>query len=57
MILTAVERYGQIDILVANAGIIPLNTIVEATPQDWDHIMAIDGRGMFLTCKYAMKKC
>ncbi len=56
MILAAVERYGRIDILVANAGVIPLNTIVEATPEDWDYVMDIDGKGMFLTCKYAIEE-
>jgi NAD(P)-dependent dehydrogenase (short-subunit alcohol dehydrogenase family) len=55
MISTAVERFGRIDVLVANAGIIPLNTIVEATPEDWDRVMAVDGRGMFLTCKFAVE--
>jgi NAD(P)-dependent dehydrogenase (short-subunit alcohol dehydrogenase family) len=55
MIATAVEHYGRIDVLVANAGIIPLRTIVEATPEDWDEVMAVDGRGMFLSCKYAIE--
>jgi NAD(P)-dependent dehydrogenase (short-subunit alcohol dehydrogenase family) len=55
MICTAVETFGRIDVLVANAGIIPLNTIVEATPEDWDRVMAVDGRGMFLTCKFAVE--
>jgi NAD(P)-dependent dehydrogenase (short-subunit alcohol dehydrogenase family) len=55
MITTAVESFGRIDVLVANAGIIPLNTIVEATPEDWDRVMAVDGRGMFLTCKFAVE--
>lgn len=53
-IVTAVERYGRIDILVANAGIIPLGNILMATPEEWDRVMAVDGRGMFLTCKYAI---
>ena len=56
MIGVAVERFGRIDILVANAGVIPLSTIVDATPEDWDHVMAVDGRGMFLTCKYAIEE-
>ena len=55
MIRTSVESYGRIDVLVANAGVIPLNNIVDATPEDWDHVMAVDGRGMFLTCKYAIE--
>ena len=56
MIEAAVEHYGRLDILVANAGIIPLRTITEATPADWDEVMSIDGRGMFLTCKYAIEQ-
>src|ERR671917_154965 len=55
MIGVAVEYFGRIDVLVANAGVIPLSTIVDATPEDWDHVMAVDGRGMFLTCKYAIE--
>jgi len=55
MVQTAVERFGRLDVLVANAGIITLNNIVDATPEDWDHVMAVDGRGMFLTCKYAIE--
>jgi len=51
---TAVTAYGGVDVLVANAGIIPLGTIADSTPDDWDHVMSIDGRGMFLTCKYAV---
>ena len=55
MVSAAVERFGRIDVLVANAGVIPLNNIVEATPEDWDHVMAVDGRGMFLCCKHAVE--
>jgi NAD(P)-dependent dehydrogenase (short-subunit alcohol dehydrogenase family) len=54
MIDAAVEHYGRLDVLVANAGVIPLRTITEATPEDWDEVMAVDGRGMFLSCKYAI---
>ena len=56
MIDAAVVHYGRLDILVANAGIIPLRTITDATPEDWDEVMSIDGRGMFLTCKYAIEQ-
>ncbi len=56
MIDVAIERYGRLDIAVANAGIIPLASIVEATPEGWDEVMSIDGRGMFLTCKYAIEQ-
>jgi NAD(P)-dependent dehydrogenase (short-subunit alcohol dehydrogenase family) len=56
MIDVAVDQYGRLDIAVANAGIIPLASVLEATPDDWDEVMSIDGRGMFLTCKYAIEQ-
>jgi NAD(P)-dependent dehydrogenase (short-subunit alcohol dehydrogenase family) len=56
MINVAVDHYGRLDVAVANAGIIPLASVVEATADDWEEVMAIDGRGMFLTCKYAIQQ-
>jgi NAD(P)-dependent dehydrogenase (short-subunit alcohol dehydrogenase family) len=56
MIDAAVRRYGRVDVLIANAGVIPLADVLHTTPQDWDNVMAIDGRGMFLTCKYAIEQ-
>lgn len=55
IITAAVEGFERLDVLVANAGVIPLNNVVDATPEDWDHVMAVDGRGMFLTCKFAVE--
>jgi NAD(P)-dependent dehydrogenase (short-subunit alcohol dehydrogenase family) len=53
MVAAAVEAFGRLDVLVANAGIIPELDLATATGDDFDHVMAIDGRGMFLTCKFA----
>ena len=50
----AVTGSGGLDVLVANAGIIELGTLADSTPDDWDHVMSVDGRGMFLTCKHAV---
>jgi NAD(P)-dependent dehydrogenase (short-subunit alcohol dehydrogenase family) len=55
MVRAAVDRFGRLDVLVANAGIIPLSDALETTVEAWDEVMAIDGRGMFLTCKYAIE--
>ncbi len=56
MIEAAVSAYGRLDVLVANAGVIPLSTIDQTSVADWDHVMAVDGRGMFLTCKFAIEQ-
>ncbi|WP_035792254.1 SDR family NAD(P)-dependent oxidoreductase [Kitasatospora mediocidica] len=55
MVGAAVERYGRLDVAVANAGVLPLMEITEADGEDFDRVMAVDGRGMFLTCKYAIE--
>ncbi len=55
MIRAATDRYGRLDVLVANAGIIPLGDAMEVSAAGWDEVMAIDGRGMFLTCKFAIE--
>jgi NAD(P)-dependent dehydrogenase (short-subunit alcohol dehydrogenase family) len=55
MIAAATDHFGRLDVLVANAGIIPLGDAMEMTAADWDRVMAVDGRGMFLTCKFAIE--
>lgn len=55
MIGAAADRFGRLDVLVANAGIIPFGDAMEVTAAGWDEVMAIDGRGMFLTCKFAIE--
>ena len=49
----AVEAHGGIDVLVANAGIIPEADLAGATLELWERTMATNARGMFLCCKYA----
>ncbi|MCB8874055.1 SDR family NAD(P)-dependent oxidoreductase [Acidisoma silvae] len=53
LMATAVNRFGRLDILVANAGIIPEAFLADATAELWDDTMAVDARGMFLSAKYA----
>lgn len=49
----AVQAHGGIDILVANAGVIPEADLSSITVDLWDRTMAVNGRGMMLCCKYA----
>jgi cyclopentanol dehydrogenase len=51
---TAVQRYGKLDILVNNAGILIRKSIEETTEDDWDRIMAVNVKGVFIGTKYAI---
>ena len=51
---TAVERYGKLDILVNNAGILIRAGVEDTTEEDWDRIMDINGKGVFLGTKAAI---
>ena len=58
MAATAVERYGAIDILCANAGIFPAARLDRMTAADFDAVIATNLRGTFLSvsaCLTAMK--
>ena len=52
---TAVERYGKLDILINNAAItIPRVPIEQRTVAEWDQVMAVNARGVFLGTKHAI---
>src|SRR6185436_6988430 len=52
---TAVSRYGKLDILINNAAIvIPRVPIEERTADEWDRVMAVNAKGVFLGTKYAI---
>jgi NAD(P)-dependent dehydrogenase (short-subunit alcohol dehydrogenase family) len=49
-----VARFGGLDILVNNAGIHIPGTTQELSVADWDRIVAVNLRGLFLTTKIAI---
>ena len=51
---SAVSKYGKLDILVNNAGITIRKNVEDTTEEDWDRIMAINAKGVFLGTKQAI---
>lgn len=49
-----VERYGKLDILFNNAGIVIPGRVDNTSPEDWDQTMAVNVRGPYLLSKYAI---
>lgn len=48
------QRHGRLDIVVNNAGYGFTGTVVTTTEEDWDALMAVNVKGVFLGCKYAI---
>jgi cyclopentanol dehydrogenase len=53
-VATAVQTYGKLTVLVNNAGILLRAKIEEMTEADWDRIMAVNVKGVFLGTKHAI---
>jgi len=51
MVSTAKARLGRIDVLFNNAGILVEGTVEDVTEKDWDRIMAVNVKGVFLMAK------
>ena len=48
------ECFGRLDVLVNNAAVQLPKTIEDTTEDEWDELMAINLKGLFLTCKHAL---
>ena len=56
MVDHAVSTYGRLDCLYNNAGVMPEadHSVVDTDVDVWDQVMAVNVRGVFLGCKYAV---
>lgn len=56
MVDHAVATYGRLDCLYNNAGIMPEadGSVIDTDVATWDRVMAVNVRGVFLGCKYAI---
>jgi NAD(P)-dependent dehydrogenase (short-subunit alcohol dehydrogenase family) len=54
MVNAAREAYGELHILVNNAGVNFFGDLEGTTEEDWDRVMNIDLKSIFLACKHAV---
>ena len=50
---TAARTYGSVDVSVQNAGVITIAEVDSLTEEEWDLIMAVNTKGVFLCCQAA----
>ena len=58
MVDEAVAAFGRVDVLYNNAGIMPAadHSVVDTDVATWDKVMAVNVRGVFLGCKFAIPR-
>lgn len=49
-----IARWSRLDILFNNAGIVLVKFLEQTTEQEWDHLMAVNLKSIFLAVKYAV---
>lgn len=54
MVAAAVERWGGLDILHNNVGVESRVDLMDLTEAEWDHVMAVDLKSMFLATQAAV---
>ena len=54
LIQAALDEYGRLDVLVNNAAIFPKVPLEEMTLELWDQVFAVNVRGAYLCCRYAI---
>jgi NAD(P)-dependent dehydrogenase (short-subunit alcohol dehydrogenase family) len=54
MVAACLERFGRIDVLHNNVGIVEVGGPVEASLESWNRVMTVNLTTMFLTCKHTL---
>src|SRR5215212_192638 len=56
MVRRVADELGSLDVMVANAGIAQVKPLLEVTPEDFDNLMAVNLRGVFLCYQEAARQ-
>jgi Dehydrogenases with different specificities (related to short-chain alcohol dehydrogenases) len=58
MVVAAIEKtvdlWGRVDVIVNNAAMMTFKPLVDLTEEEWDHVLAVNLRSVFLFCKYGL---
>ncbi len=56
MVEATIERFGRLDILVNNAGVIDPAPVLQMTEDQWDRVLDVDLKGVFLCSQAAGRR-
>lgn len=53
-VAATIERFGQLDVLINNAGVVQSGPLLEFSEDDWDKVFAVNTKGIFLMTRAAL---
>ncbi len=56
LVRDTLHRFGTIDILVNNAGVVVIKAVTEQTEADWDRVLSVNLKGVFLCCQRVVQE-
>jgi len=54
MVNKAVARWGRIDVLFNNAGVLLVKSVEQMTEAEWDHVLGVNVKGAFFAVKHVV---
>ena len=54
LVEAAASTYGGVDVLFSNVGVVIGNVVTDISEEEWDQVMAVNLKSMFLCCKYVI---
>jgi 3-oxoacyl-[acyl-carrier protein] reductase len=56
LVQETLSRFGKVDILVNNAGVVVVKSIEKQTETDWDNVLDVNLKGVFLCCHRVVRE-
>ncbi|WP_158601994.1 SDR family NAD(P)-dependent oxidoreductase [Pararobbsia silviterrae] len=56
MVADIVARFGRLDVMICNAGVVQVKPFLEIDEKDWDTVLGVNAKGVFLTVQAAARQ-